>query len=264
MRGGRDHHEGRRHRADLGGGKDSGPRDEDREAPRWQGRGGRARRATPDRDSGERPPATWPGLTRAWIWCDAPWRRPGAQPAARARTSAARPGIPCTRGRGNRRRSWSGPGPDARDPQSAGSATRDVARARGWSARVAEGAVFGRWPAVVGEQIAGPRDADRTERGCAEGFRGIDGVGNPAEDGPVATYRQDRRRSRRRRREIAEDRRSGRAVVAQRPLPHRRPRTPRHLRMSLFPLVAQSRENAASVVLKRLDAPRIEKFHRRR
>ena len=31
---------------------------------------------------------------------------------------------------------------------------RDVARNRGWSGRVAEGAVFGRWPAVVGEQIA--------------------------------------------------------------------------------------------------------------
>jgi predicted nucleic acid-binding Zn ribbon protein len=32
--------------------------------------------------------------------------------------------------------------------------TRDLARSRGWSNRVAEGSVFGRWPAVVGEQIA--------------------------------------------------------------------------------------------------------------
>jgi predicted nucleic acid-binding Zn ribbon protein len=53
-----------------------------------------------------------------------------------------------------RRRSWSGPGPDARDPQPLGAAASDVARTRGWSVRVAEGAVFGRWQAVVGEQIA--------------------------------------------------------------------------------------------------------------
>lgn len=53
-----------------------------------------------------------------------------------------------------RRRTWSGPGPDARDPQLLGDATRDVADTRGWSTKVAEGAVFGRWRAVVGEQIA--------------------------------------------------------------------------------------------------------------
>lgn len=53
-----------------------------------------------------------------------------------------------------RRRSWSGPGPDSRDPQLFGTATQDVARGRGWSPRVAQGAVFGRWPAVVGGQIA--------------------------------------------------------------------------------------------------------------
>lgn len=52
------------------------------------------------------------------------------------------------------RRSWSGPGPDARDPQLLGAASRDVAATRGWVVRVAEGGVFGRWRAVVGEQIA--------------------------------------------------------------------------------------------------------------
>ncbi len=52
------------------------------------------------------------------------------------------------------RRAWSGPGPDARDPQLLGAATRDLAATRGWSTRVAEGAVFGRWRYVVGEQIA--------------------------------------------------------------------------------------------------------------
>jgi predicted nucleic acid-binding Zn ribbon protein len=53
------------------------------------------------------------------------------------------------------RRSWSGPGPDTRDPQLLGAATRDLANARGWSPRVAEGAVLAQWAAVVGDQIAG-------------------------------------------------------------------------------------------------------------
>jgi predicted nucleic acid-binding Zn ribbon protein len=53
-----------------------------------------------------------------------------------------------------RRRSWSGPGPDRRDPQTFASASLELARTRGWSARVAEGSVFGQWPTVVGEQIA--------------------------------------------------------------------------------------------------------------
>ncbi|MDA4108621.1 DUF721 family protein [Mycolicibacterium holsaticum] len=66
------------------------------------------------------------------------------------RGRAARP----RRVAGNSRRRWSGPGPDARDPQPLGAAARDVARTRGWSGRVAQGAVFGRWPGVVGEQIA--------------------------------------------------------------------------------------------------------------
>jgi predicted nucleic acid-binding Zn ribbon protein len=59
-----------------------------------------------------------------------------------------------TPGSGGGRRSWSGPGPDRRDPQTLGAATRDLAQARGWSAQVAEGTVLGRWRAVVGEDIA--------------------------------------------------------------------------------------------------------------
>ncbi|MBV9089056.1 MAG: DUF721 family protein [Mycobacteriaceae bacterium] len=53
-----------------------------------------------------------------------------------------------------RRRTWSGPGPDTRDPQLLGNAAGDLARTRGWSSRVAEASVFGQWRAVVGEQIA--------------------------------------------------------------------------------------------------------------
>lgn len=67
--------------------------------------------------------------------------------------------------RGARRR-WSGPGPDARDPQPVGRAARDLAKVRGWTPRVAEGSVFGQWEKVVGEQIA--------EHACPTGLR--DGV----------------------------------------------------------------------------------------
>ncbi|MCB1291075.1 DUF721 family protein [Mycolicibacterium sp.] len=52
------------------------------------------------------------------------------------------------------RRRWSGPGPDSRDPQPLGRLTRDLANTRGWSSRVAEGAVFAQWAEVVGDQIA--------------------------------------------------------------------------------------------------------------
>jgi predicted nucleic acid-binding Zn ribbon protein len=61
--------------------------------------------------------------------------------------------VPRGRGRGGRR-TWSGPGPDRRDPQLLGSATMDLARTRGWSGHMAEGSVFGQWPVVVGDQIA--------------------------------------------------------------------------------------------------------------
>jgi predicted nucleic acid-binding Zn ribbon protein len=59
------------------------------------------------------------------------------------------------RSSGRRRRtSWSGPGPDSRDPQLLGSATTELAKSRGWHRKVSEGTVFGQWAAVVGEQIA--------------------------------------------------------------------------------------------------------------
>ncbi|MDR3663036.1 MAG: DUF721 family protein [Mycobacterium sp.] len=58
------------------------------------------------------------------------------------------------KGRGGGRRTWSGPGPDRRDPQLLGSATMDLARNRGWSGHMAEGSVLGQWPVVVGDQIA--------------------------------------------------------------------------------------------------------------
>ncbi|OBA59804.1 hypothetical protein A5647_16065 [Mycobacterium sp. 1100029.7] len=80
-----------------------------------------------------------------------------ARAAARAQGKDAgrgRGGSPVARRVTGQRRSWSGPGPDVRDPQPLGRLTRDIAKKRGWSGRVAEGTVLGHWPSVVGHQIA--------------------------------------------------------------------------------------------------------------
>jgi predicted nucleic acid-binding Zn ribbon protein len=80
-----------------------------------------------------------------------------------ARAAARAQGKDAGRGRGSppalrrvagQRRSWSGPGPDSRDPQPLGKAARDLAKKRGWSAHVGEGTVLGQWSSVVGQQIA--------------------------------------------------------------------------------------------------------------
>ncbi|OBG61762.1 MULTISPECIES: DUF721 family protein [unclassified Mycobacterium] len=80
-----------------------------------------------------------------------------ARAAARAQGKDAGRGratpAPSRRVAGHRR-SWSGPGPDARDPQPLGRLARDLAKKRGWSAQVAEGTVLGNWASVVGQQIA--------------------------------------------------------------------------------------------------------------
>ncbi|WP_445167836.1 DUF721 family protein [Mycolicibacterium sp. Dal123E01] len=63
------------------------------------------------------------------------------------------PGARRSAERGSRR-SWSGPGPDRRDPQTFATVANDLAKSRGWTSKVAEGTVFAQWPTVVGEQIA--------------------------------------------------------------------------------------------------------------
>ncbi|KAA1248371.1 DUF721 family protein [Mycobacterium simiae] len=81
-----------------------------------------------------------------------------AQAAARARGQDPGRGrlspLPAPRRVAGQRRSWSGPGPDSRDPQPLGRLTRELAKKRGWSAQVAEGTVLGEWTSVVGQQIA--------------------------------------------------------------------------------------------------------------
>mgnify|MGYP003781476319 CR=1 FL=1 len=69
-----------------------------------------------------------------------------------ARRAAEREGRrPTARGR---RRRWSGPGPDDRDPQSFGSVVARVSLDRGWSPRLTDATVLGRWPQLVGSEIA--------------------------------------------------------------------------------------------------------------
>ncbi len=70
--------------------------------------------------------------------------------AARAAESAGRP--PSAR-RGRRRR-WSGAGPDERDPQPFGRLVARVSLDRGWSPRLTDATVLGRWPHLVGPEIA--------------------------------------------------------------------------------------------------------------
>jgi predicted nucleic acid-binding Zn ribbon protein len=80
-----------------------------------------------------------------------------ARAAARAQGKDAGRGRsvpPAPRRVAGQRRSWSGPGPDVRDPQPLGRVARDLAKKRGWSAQVAEGTVLGNWSSVVGQQIA--------------------------------------------------------------------------------------------------------------
>ncbi len=76
--------------------------------------------------------------------------RSAGKEIGRGRRAPVRPRVAGT----GRRRAWSGPGPDKRDPQPLGAATRELTRSRGWSPRVAEGAIFGQWPSVVGHHIA--------------------------------------------------------------------------------------------------------------
>jgi predicted nucleic acid-binding Zn ribbon protein len=57
-------------------------------------------------------------------------------------------------GHRGRRRRWSGPGPDDRDPQPFGRVVARVSLDRGWSPRLTDATVLGRWPQLVGPEIA--------------------------------------------------------------------------------------------------------------
>ena len=85
--------------------------------------------------------------------------------AAQARRQAARPRRRTSRSDGDgpdggdggaryRKRGYSGPGPDPRDPQPFGAVLARMIKARGWQKPAAEATVFGAWEKVVGPDIA--------------------------------------------------------------------------------------------------------------
>ena len=65
------------------------------------------------------------------------------------------------RGGERSRRSWSGAGPDPRDPQPLGKLTGRLAKDHGWEPKISEGALFALWPSVVGEDIAAHAEPER-------------------------------------------------------------------------------------------------------
>ncbi len=77
--------------------------------------------------------------------------------AAKA-SAKARGQVPGSRAKGRpvnrRRRRWSGPGPDDRDPQPLGRIASRLAADRGWVEQLQGGQVFGRWAKLVGEEVA--------------------------------------------------------------------------------------------------------------
>jgi len=72
----------------------------------------------------------------------------GVQPGARRRGKAS------DFGQHPRRRRWSGPGSDPRDPQPLGRLVAGLAKDRGWADRLNSGRVFGHWARLVGEEVA--------------------------------------------------------------------------------------------------------------
>jgi predicted nucleic acid-binding Zn ribbon protein len=73
--------------------------------------------------------------------------------SARRRMPARRRGMNVPTA-GRRRTGWSGAGPDDRDPQPLGRVAARIAIERGWTEQLATGAVFGRWPELVGAEVA--------------------------------------------------------------------------------------------------------------
>ncbi|MGW0825433.1 DUF721 domain-containing protein [Streptomyces sp. NPDC002845] len=86
-----------------------------------------------------------------------------AREAARARGDAVQQKKQARRGGGLR----SGAGVDGRDPMALGAAINRLITERGWEAPAAVGGVMGRWPQIVGEDVAKhcvPERYDEDER----------------------------------------------------------------------------------------------------
>jgi predicted nucleic acid-binding Zn ribbon protein len=93
---------------------------------------------------------------------------------ARARAAARKRGTPASRRgaavAGSRARSkrpgeLSGPRPDNRDPQLIGSLVDGVATENGWTVELAVGSLAGRWPELVGADVAAHCRPERFDAG---------------------------------------------------------------------------------------------------
>lgn len=78
-----------------------------------------------------------------------------------AKAKAKERGVPPGRrrvvgsvGQNPRRRRWSGPGADARDPQPLGRIASRLISDSGWADRLSSARVFGQWAQLVGEDVA--------------------------------------------------------------------------------------------------------------
>ncbi|MDN5914750.1 MAG: DciA family protein [Pseudonocardia sp.] len=79
-------------------------------------------------------------------------REQSAKKAAE-RSTEGLPKLRVVSGKGRRRR-WSGSGPDDRDPQPFGRIVSRVSMDRGWSPRLTDATVLGRWPQLVGPDVS--------------------------------------------------------------------------------------------------------------
>ncbi|MFD9891505.1 DciA family protein [Amycolatopsis sp. NPDC059027] len=77
---------------------------------------------------------------------------------AKAKARGGPPGLRTGRltggGQNPRRRRWSGPGADARDPQPLGRLASRLVADSGWAERLSSARVFGQWARLVGENVA--------------------------------------------------------------------------------------------------------------
>lgn len=113
--------------------------------------------AVPSAGSADEPPLRGADIARRAL--------ENARAAAKANGKAVGQGRASTQRRPRRSRTWSGSRPDDRDPQALGSLAKSLAKSRGWSAKVDEGTVLGRWSQVVGEDIAAHTSAVSVREG---------------------------------------------------------------------------------------------------
>jgi predicted nucleic acid-binding Zn ribbon protein len=78
--------------------------------------------------------------------------RAALEAALRKRAERPKPGR--REGEPPRKRGYSGPGPDPRDPAKFGDVLARLVKTRGWEKPAAEATLFGSWPQVVGPDIA--------------------------------------------------------------------------------------------------------------